>query len=207
MNPTTSQQTDSSLVPEERARGDVYALLSRLFAAPADAGLLRGIAAAGDSGVPQETSDAGEFALVWRELSASAGRAQVQAVNDEYHDLFIGTGRPEIPLYTGAYIARSNVDRSLVALRGFLAAHGLQRQIGVHEPEDHFAMLLEIMRYLILEAGSTVEEQKAFFDQFIWPGGVSLCDAISSHPLANFYRSTANFAKAFLFVEQNAFCM
>ena len=63
------------------------------------------------------------------------------------------------------------------------------------------------MRYLILEAGSTIEEQKAFFDQFIWPGGVPLCDAISNHPVANFYRSTAHLAKAFLFIEQNAFSM
>lgn len=207
MNPMTSPQTDSPLAPEERARGDVYALLSRLFAAPADAGLLRSIAATGGSGVAQETGEASEFALVWSELSASAGCAQAQAVDDEYHDLFIGTGRPAIPLYIGAYIARSSVDRSLVALRGFLASHGLQRQRGVHEPEDHFAMLLEIMRYLILEAGSTIEEQKQFFEQFIWPGGVALCDAISSHSVAQFYRSTANFAKAFLFIEQDAFCM
>ena len=207
MSPTTSQQTDHSLAPEERARGDVYALLSRLFVAPADAALLRGIAAATGPVVQQEAGDASEFALVWRELASSAGRAREQAVNDEYHALFIGTGRPQIPLYTGAYIARSSVDRSLVALRGFLGSHGLQRQSGVHEPEDHFAMLLEIMRYLILVAGSTIEQQKEFFEQFVWPGGVPLCDAISEHADADFYRSTASFAKAFLFIEQNAFSM
>lgn len=207
MNPTTSPQAAGSLAPEERARGDVYALLSRLFAAPADAELLHSIAAIVQAADQQDEADDGEFALAWREFLASAAPARVEAVNDEYHDLFIGTGRPEIPLYAGAYIARSSVDRSLVALRGFLASHGLQRQTGVHEPEDHFAILLEIMRYLICETDSTIEEQKQFFDQFIWPGGVALCDAISKHSAAHFYRSTADFAKAFLFIEQNAFSM
>jgi TorA maturation chaperone TorD len=206
MNPT-SQQTNDSLLPEERLRADVYALLSRLFAAPADAELLRSIAASGQAADQPEQADASEFTIAWYQLSAGAARAHEQAVNDEYHELFIGTGRPEIPLYTGAYIARSSVDRSLVALRDFLASQGLQRQTGVHEPEDHIAMLLEIMRYLICEAGSTIEEQKAFFDRFVWPGSVALCDAISNHSTAHFYRSTADFAKAFLFIEQNAFCM
>lgn len=207
MNPTTSPQADSSVAPEERARGDVYALLSRLFAGPVDAELLRSIATSGRTADQHEQADTGEFTLAWRELSASAASTGADAINDEYHGLFIGTGRPEIPLYTGAYIARSNVDRSLVALRGFLASHGLQRQSGVHEPEDHVAMLFEIMRFLICEARSTIEEQKQFFDRFVRPGGIALCDAISNHSGARFYRSTANFAKAFLFIEQDAFCM
>ncbi|MGD2139780.1 MAG: molecular chaperone TorD family protein [Burkholderiales bacterium] len=203
----TSQHVDSSLAPEESARSDVYALLSRLFAAPADAALLHSIATIGQATDQQDQAEVGEFTLALRELSASAVRANVEAVNDEYHELFIGTGRPEIPLYTGAYIARSNVDRSLVALRGFLASNGLQRQTGVHEPEDHLAILMEIMRFLICEVGSTIEEQKQFFESFVWPGSIALCDAISKNSAAHFYRSTADFTKAFLFIEHKAFDM
>ncbi|NIO41952.1 MAG: molecular chaperone, partial [Burkholderiales bacterium] len=65
-------------------------------------------------------------------------------------------------LYVGAYTARSSVDSMLVGLRRFLAEHGVQRRCGVHEPEDHIAMLFEIMRFLIHEQLGTVDEQKRF---------------------------------------------
>jgi TorA maturation chaperone TorD len=202
-----SPQPETALEPEERARGDIYALLSRLFAAPADAELLHSIATGGQTAELQDEANAGEFARTLRALAATAAGAREAAVSEEYHAMFIGTGRPEISLYVGAYAQRSSVDRSLVALRSFLASHGLQRQTGVHEPEDHFAMLLEIMRFLICEERSAIEDQKQFFEQFIWPASLSLCDAISEHATAHFYRSAANFAKAFLSVEQDAFGM
>ena len=71
--------------------------VSGLFAAPADAELLHSIAAIVQAADQQDEADDGEFALAWREFLASAAPARVEAVNDEYHDLFIGTGRPEIP--------------------------------------------------------------------------------------------------------------
>lgn len=202
-------QASESVAPdaEEQARANVYALLSRLFVAPADAGLLRGIASADESGNDAPAQDAGEFALAWRELMEAAGDIGETAVADEYHQLFVGTGRSEVSLYTGAYTARSSVDTMLVGLRGFLGEHGLQRRSGVNEPEDHIAMLFEIMRFLVDEQHAAVEEQKRFFDQFIWPGGVPLCDAISEHSQAHFFRSVARFTKSFLFVEHDAFDM
>ena len=95
----------------------------------------------------------------------------------------------------------------LVDLRSFLTEHGLQRRSGVNEPEDHIAMLFEIMRFLIQQQGSAIDEQKRFFERFIWSGGVSLCDAISEHPQARLFRPVARFTKSFLFVEHDAFDM
>jgi len=206
MSPTT-QASEVVLEPEERARGDVYALLSRLFAAPVDDRLLRSISASAQANDGQTHEKPGEFAVAWRDLMTNAGTASETAVADEYHALFLGAGRPEISPYLGAYVARSSVDTPLVALRRFLASHGLQRQAGVHEPEDHFAMLLEIMRFLICEERAALDEQKWFFDQFVWSGGVSLCDAISGHSRAQFYRSVALFTREFLLIEHNAFGM
>lgn len=193
--------------PEEQARADFYALLSRLFASPADADLLHGIASAP---VPESQSQgerAGDFIQAWRELVALAATIEEVSVADEYNELFVGSGRAEISLYIGAFTARSSVDTPLVALRTWLAARGLQRQSGVHEPEDHVAILFEIMRYLIAETRSGIDEQKMFFDTFLWHGGTLLCDAISTHPRAQFYRPVAGFAKSFLFVEHDAFDM
>ena len=196
-----------ALDAEEQARANVYALLSRLFVAPADSNLLRGIASADDSENEGQAQDSGEFALAWRDLMEAAGNTGETAVADEYHQLFVGTGRSEISLYMGAYTARSSVDTTLVGLRGFLTEHGLQRRSGVNEPEDHIAMLFEVMRFLIDEQHTVVDQQKRFFDQFIWPGGVPLCDAISEHSQARFFRSVARFTKCFLCVEHDAFDM
>jgi len=203
-----SAMADSSLPAvdaEEQARANIYALLSRLFAAPADRNLLRGIASGPVSADQPEGN--GRFGLAWAGLAAVAADADETAVTDEYHELFVGSGRSEISLYLGAYTARSSVDTPLVALRSFLASHGLQRQTGVHEPEDHVAMLFEIMRYLICEERSGLDQQKSFFDTFLWGGGLLLCDAISQHPRAQFFRPVAIFAKTFLLVEHEAFNM
>lgn len=193
--------------PEEQARANVYALLARLFVAPADADLLRSIVAGDESGNDGQAQHDGEFVLAWRDLISAAGVAQADAVADEYQRLFVGTGSPEISLYVGAYTARMSVDSMLVDLRGFLSEHGLQRRSGVNEPEDHIAMLFEIMRFLIQQQPVAVDEQKRFFDRFIWSGGLSLCDAISEHPRARFFAPVARFTKCFLFVEHNAFDM
>ena len=192
---------------QEQARANVYALLARLFVAPADADLLRGIASGDESGNDAQKQGSGEFALAWRDVVNAAGDAQERAVADEYQQLFVGTGRSEISPYVGAYTARSSVDSMLVDLRSFLTEHGLQRRSGVNEPEDHIAMLFEIMRFLIQQQGSAIDEQKRFFERFIWSGGVSLCDAISEHPQARFFRPVARFTKSFLFVEHDAFDM
>jgi TorA maturation chaperone TorD len=204
---TSTQSSAPFVEAEEQARADFYGLLSRLFAAPADAELLRGIA----SGPLPETRPGdevvGDFMQAWRELVAQAGTTDAAAAADEYNDLFVASGRAEISLYIGAYTARSSVDTPLVALRSWLASRGLQRQSGVHEPEDHAAIVFEIMRYLIAEARSGIDQQKIFFDTFLWNGGLLLCDAISEHRRAQFYRPVARFAKSFLSVEHDAFDM
>ena len=206
MRPATTQSA-RSLDPEERARADVYALASRLFAAPADGDLLRSIGSGDQQADRPAENENGVFPQAWRDLVLAAGDADPVAVGDEYHELFVGSGRSEVSLYIGAYSARSSVDMQLVALRSFLSSHGMQRQAGVHEPEDHIAILFEIMRYLISEAQSAVDEQQSFFERFLWSGGVSLCDAICGHPRARFYRKVALFCKSLLLVEHDAFNM
>lgn len=204
---TTTDSSLPALQAEEQARADFYGLLSRLFASPADGELLRGIASGPVSETRTQDEGVGDFMRAWRELVALAATTDEAAVAEEYSELFVGSGRAEISLYIGAYTARSSVDTPLVALRSWLASHGLRRQSGVHEPEDHAAMLFEIMRYLIAEARSDIDQQKTFFDTFLWSGGPLLCDAISGHPRAQFYRPVARFAKNFLFVEHDAFDM
>lgn len=207
----TADQPQNVLDIEEQGRANFYALLARLFYAPPEDTFLRSIATSGDDLDTDEDSDeaskAGSLESAWLDVVGVAASADADSVADEYNELFVGSGRAEISLYVGAYTARSNVDTNLVALRETLASHGLARQSTVHEPEDHIAMLFEVMRFLISEQQAGIDEQRSFFDGFVWSGALSLCDAISNHDRADFFRHVAAFAKNFLLVEHEAFEM
>jgi len=192
------------LPPEELARANFYALLARLFYAPPDAVLLGALAAADP--LPGDDDGAG-LALAWREMSLAAGTADVDEVRHEYESRFVGTGKAEIPLYTGAYTVKTAVDNPLVEIRGFMIEHGLARREDAHEPEDHVAGLCEIMRHLIAEQHASMEEQSRFFNGFVWPGAIPLCNAIDKHPDIGFYKQVARLAHAFLLLEHTTLDM
>ncbi len=187
----------SPLPPEEQARANLYALLARLFYLPPDDGLLRALAAAD----PLPSEDGGALAQAWSELAAAAGCADSDAVREEYENRFIGTGRADITLYTGAYTVKTAVDNPLVDIRAFMIERGLARREDAHEPEDHIAGLCEIMRHLVAEQRAPVHEQREFFKAFVAPGAAPLCDAIEKHPGIGFYKSVARVARAFLELE------
>ncbi len=191
--------SSEALAPEEQARAGVYALLAQLFYAPPDRALLDSLARM------QAVDDGTAMAGAWRDLAASAAGADPDALREEFESLFVGTGRAEVTLYTGAYTLRGALDNPLVAIRDFLDAQGLARKQSVHEPEDHLAALCEVMRYLILR--DNVAAQRTWFARFLWPGADPLCDAISRHAKARFYAAAAKLAKTFLEIEHTAFEM
>jgi TorA maturation chaperone TorD len=191
--------TGEVLPPEEQARADCYALLAQMFCAPPGRALLDSLAhmQAVDGGTP--------MAAAWRELAASAAVADPDALREEYESLFVGTGRAEITLYTGAYTLKGALDNPLVTIRDFLQAQGLARKQSVHEPEDHLAALCEVMRHLVLR--DDIAAQRKWFESFLWPAASPLCDAISRHPGARFYAAAAKLTKSFLEIEHTAFEM
>lgn len=200
---------------EDLARADLYGLLATLFFQAADADLLQRIAAApldpigdGDT-APADAEAAASSALTqaWRRLVARAGKTTAAQADDEYTELFIGVGKPEVFLYGSYYQAGFMNEKPLVVLRDDLRRFGLERAEGVTETEDHLATLCEVMRYLI--AGDDVdlvriEEQRAFFQRHLAPWVDTACDAVLQHPRAAFYADVAALAKAFFDVERLA---
>lgn len=195
----------ASLAPEEAARADFYALIARLFYAPPDAELLAAIAA-GDEIVAEQPS-AQAFALAWHGLRLAAAEADAAQVADEYQTLFVGTGKAPVSPYASAYLSESAVDNPLIAIRAYLASHGLTRKERVGEPEDHVAALCETMRHLIASQHAALEEQGSFFMRFLCPGVSAFCDAIARTEQARLYKKIAIFARAFLEIESEAFRM
>ena len=189
-----------SLTPEDQARANFYALLSRLFYGPPDAGLLAALAQADDLEADDKT-----IAACWSELAKAASSAKPDAVREEYEAAFVGTGKAPVTLYASAYSIKYTNETPLAFLRGELATLGLVRRNDVGEPEDHIAALCDTMRYLV--SGRELSEQKRFFMRWIQPSAEPLCNAIEQNDRTVFYKTIGRLAKAFFSLEHSGFEM
>jgi TorA maturation chaperone TorD len=192
---------------EDAARADFYAVLARLWYAAPDRALLATLAAADELAPDAESS---EVADAWRALVAAAGVADEEDVRLEYDEIFVGTGRAPVSMYATAYFTGAFKERVIVQLRDELAALGLARDAGRHEPEDHFAALCDVMRHLIVSGGSgpaALERQRQFFQHYVEPAYAGLARDAQAAPGTRFYRSVARFTKAFCDLEVESFQM
>ncbi|MCY1352584.1 chaperone protein TorD [compost metagenome] len=185
---------------EDTARADLYGLLATLFYRAPDAALLHHIAANRAVGEDADTV----LGKAWNALCDAAAETTAAETEEEYRQLFVGVGRQDVFLYGSFYLTGFLNERPLVALREDLARYGLERHDGVSETEDHIATLCEVMRFLV--AGddlsvSNLGEQQRFYAQHLQPWVGALCDAVTAHPQARFYRSVAGLLAAFASVE------
>ncbi len=209
--------TESERAPisdEDRARADCYALVSRLFYAPSDRELLQQLSAAPQSTAaePSELQLVGweppkkltPYAAALKQLQDASRTADPEMLRQEYDDLFAGAGKALVSPYTSGYHDGQAPDRYLLALREHLINWGLARRDSVFELEDHVSAVCDVMRWLI-ERERPLEEQLAFFNDFVYTGVGTFCDAIEARATTDFYRSVAGLARAFLQVEREAF--
>jgi len=193
----------AALDPEDEARAGLYGLIARLFYAAPDSAVLAQLLHA-------ECFDAQSrepVARAWRALVDAARSAFPVVLEQEHTDLFVGTGKAEVTPYLAHYTIRYATDNPLVELRQQLARWGIARREQASEPEDHIAGICEALRYAIAVQHRSLEEQRAFFDRFLYPGAAAFCDAVTASPKAVFYGHVARFARAFFELEREAFNM
>lgn len=188
--------------PEDQARANFYALLSRLFYAPPDAGFLAALGSADELQADDEA-----LAKAWSELCAAAAAGDGETLREEFETTFVGTGKAPITLYASAYSLKYSNETPLAHLRSELARLGLARRSDAGEPEDHIAALCDVMRHLIAEQQVDLSVQKQFFERWIRPNFEPLCAAIERSELGAFYKSAGRLAKTFFSLEQSAFEM
>ncbi|MEQ1682169.1 MAG: molecular chaperone TorD family protein [Burkholderiaceae bacterium] len=189
---------------EELARAEVYGLLASLFYAAPSIDLYEQLRVA----VTEAPARGAFLEASWSELVAAARRLTLAQINEEHVALFGGVGKPEVFVYGSWFIAGSLNEKPLAALRGDLAALGLERPDTVLETEDHIASLCEVMRYLIAgdDVGvSNLAAQQRFFDAHLRGWVERLFDEITAHPRADFYRAVAGFGRDFFAVEVQGF--
>ena len=186
--------------PEDEARAAIYGLIARLFYAPPDQNVLAQVLHSGAF----EGSQA-PVATAWRELVDACRNAFPVVLENEHTALFVGTGKAEVTPYLTHYTIQYATDNPLVDLRQQLNRWGMRRKENANEPEDHIAGICEAMRFAIAVQQRNIEEQKMFFDSYLYRGGVAFCSAVTASDKADFYRRVAQFARAFLEFERDAF--
>jgi TorA maturation chaperone TorD len=195
-----------STFDEETARAEIYGLLATLFYAAPSPELLAQLRMA----VTQAPAAGAVLEEPWRELVSAARQLSDQAIRSEFNTLFGGVGKPEVYVFASHYLSGFLNEKPLAQLRQNLKALGLEREESMPETEDHFAYLCEVMRYLIAGedvAVANLSRQKEFFGDHIQPWGNQFCDALEAHPASQFFRTLAQFTRAFLSVESQGFDM
>lgn len=182
--------------PEQQYRAGAYSLLAALLReVPTQDTLDR---AAGLNSVESEED---ELATSMAMLGLAAQRADRDAVDDEYHTLFIGLGRGEIVPYGSWYLTGFLMEKPLGLLRADLMELGFERDPDVKEPEDHVAALCEVMA-LLIQDNSTISTQSQFFTKHMskWLG--RFFDDLARSKSASFYQAVARFGSAFIAFER-----
>ena len=196
----------SSTLDEETARAEIYGVLSALFYAAPTPALLESLRLA----VTEAPAAGALLEASWTELVATARAMSVQEVGEEYDALFGGVGKPEIYLFGSHYLSGFLNEKPLAALRTELAELGLTRGDAMAETEDHYAYLCDVMRYLMAGddvAVANLTRQREFFTRHLLPWAQQMCETVSAHPKARFYKSLAGFTQTFTSVEAQGFDM
>jgi TorA maturation chaperone TorD len=203
----TVQTIERGLAEEDAARAHLYALLSALWVGAPAAPLLEGIAGADD--VAARGGNDPPLAREWRRLQAAAAAAEPEALRDEYRDLFVDVGEPQVVLNASWYRTGFLNEYPLAEVRDDLARAGLSRLQSSPETEDHIAALLETMRLLIVDGvadpAQSYQTQKAFFARHIQPWYAKLAQRVDGSERANFYRIVVALMRAFLDTEAAQF--
>jgi len=188
---------------EELLRANTYALLAALLLRPPDPELLALLGGVGDSASGSPSLQEADMTGSWNLLGLAARQADPRAVDDEYHDLFIGITRGELVPYGSWYMTGSLMDKPLVFLRRDLQMLGVEREAGVCEPEDHAGALCEVMAILASHPEEVTHPmQQAFFAAHIEPWLGRLFADMQRAGAACFYKAVGRLGEQFMALER-----
>ena len=182
------------------ARGREYALLATLLARAPEQALLDRIVGL--------RADPSMLGLAHAALAESAGQTTAERVEREYFELFIGLGRGELLPYGSYYLAGFLHERPLARLRESLAQLGIERAMGQAEPEDHAAILCEIMAGLASGKFPAPEGAAGtLFEEHLAPWMERFFSDLEQADAADFYRHVGTLGRLFITIERQAFAL
>lgn len=180
------------------ARAQEYSLLSTLLARSPDAPLLHRLS--------ELRGDLSPLGLAHSALAKAAARTDAEITAREHFTLFVGLGRGELLPYASYYLTGFLHGRPLASLRQVLQRIGIERVDGQTEPEDHAAILLEIMAGL---AGGKIAAptgtDREIFDNHLSPWITRLFSDLEKSASADFYAAVGTLGRTFMEIETQGF--
>lgn len=184
----------------DMARAQEYALLATLLSRSPDAHMMARLG--------RLRGDASPLGLAHAALGEVAARTGVESVGREFFDLFIGLGRGELLPYASYYLTGFLYERPLARLRGDLQRIGMERTEGQSEPEDHAAILCEIMAGL---AGGDISApagaDRKIFEKHMAPWIGRFFVDLEHAKSADFYARVGALGRVFVEIETEAFAL
>jgi TorA maturation chaperone TorD len=141
-------------------------------------------------------------------IAEAAAATSADRASREFFDLFIGIGGGEMMPYGSYYLTGFLHERPLARLREDLGPLGIERADGNPEPEDHAAVLCEIMAGIVggqfpAPAGS----DKALFDAHLAPWIGRFFADLERAAAADLYRRVGALGSLFIAIESEAFTL
>jgi TorA maturation chaperone TorD len=184
----------------DAARAQEYALLSVLLARSPDQTMLDRLAAL--------LGDDSALGRAHTALADAAASTNAELVEREYFNLFIGVGRGELLPYASYYLTGFLHERPLARLRGDLFMLGIERSETNPDPEDHIAILCEIMAGVIGgRFGAADGADRDLFEKHIRPWAGRFFADLERAETSKFYRSVGALGRAFIEIESEAFAL
>jgi TorA maturation chaperone TorD len=197
MQEATSQISSKRVDEIDHARAQEYALLSVLLSRSPDTQMIGRLALL--------RGDASPLGSAHTALGEAAGRTNEESVAREYFDLFAGLGKGPLLPYASHYLAGSLYGRPLGRLRETLQQLGIERAAGNSEPEDHAAILCEIMAGLIGgDIAGPAGADREFFERHLAPWIRRFFVDLERSESIDFYARVGSLGRAFMDIETEA---
>jgi TorA maturation chaperone TorD len=201
MRESTSQMAARPVVDEiDHARAQEYALLSVLLSRSPDIQMMGRLALL--------RGDASPLGTAHTALGEAASRATEESAGREYFDLFAGLGKGLLLPYASHYLTGSLYGRPLGRLRETLQLLGIESAAANSEPEDHAAILCEVMAGLI--SGDIVGPAGAdreFFKKHLAPWIRRFFSDLEQAESIDFYAHVGSLGRIFVDIEMEAFTL
>ncbi|MEA1833311.1 molecular chaperone TorD family protein [Methylobacterium durans] len=141
-------------------------------------------------------------------LGTAARNADPLAIERDHFETFVGVGRGRLLPYASYYLTGFLNERPLARVRADFDALGIERSDALSEPEDHVAILLEVMAGLAsgrIEAEPGAEAR--FFARHLQPWAPRFFADLAEQADTDLFRAVGALGQAFLEIEVEAFAL
>jgi TorA maturation chaperone TorD len=182
------------------SRANEYRLLAHLLRQPPSSDDLDEVA--------QIQGDATALGCAHAALAAAAAATDADALSREYFNIFIGVGRGELLPYASYYLTGFLQERPLAKVRDDMAAIGIEQDEALSEPEDHIAILCEIMAGMASRQFDVdLATERRFFERHLKPWASRFFGDLETAASASFYRNVGGLGRLFMDIEAQGFAM